>query len=99
MAAHAVVFLDHPPALLNVAAIIQGAVLIAGRKRVFLAAQEESGERAKLFLGEVQVGHAQLFGFGFFLALIPDVRFRKLVLEETLLVVSGLLGGAFGETS
>ncbi len=99
MAAHAVVFLDDPPAFLNVAAVIQRAVLIAGGKRVFLAAQEERGERANLFLGEVQIGHAQLFGFGLFLALVPDIGFGKFVLKETFLVVPRQFGWALGETS
>ncbi len=98
MAAHTVIFLDDPPAFLNVAAVIQRAILIAGGKRILLAAQEESGERTNLFLGEVQVGHAQFFGFGLFLALIPDVGLGELVFEETFLVVPRLLGGAFGET-
>src|SRR6266852_3455003 len=98
VAAHAVIFLDYPPALLNVAAIIQRAVLIAGGKRIFLAAQKESSKAANLLLGEVQVRHAEFFGFGFFLALVPDVGFGEFVLEETLLVVPGVFGRAFGQT-
>src|SRR3989475_1414498 len=98
MAAHAVIFLYDPPAFLNVAAVIQGTVLVVGGKRIFLAAQKESSEGANLFLVEVQVGHAQLFGFGLFLALIPDVGFGELVLEEAFLVVPRLFGGAFGQT-
>src|SRR5438445_2234288 len=95
VAAHAVIFLDHPPAFLNVAAIIERAVLIVGRKRIFLAAQKESGERPNLVLGEVQIRHSQLFCFGLVLALVPDVGLGEFVFEETLLVVPGLLGGTF----
>src|SRR5437899_12150822 len=40
VAAHAVVLLYDPPAFLNIAAIIQWAVLIARWKRAFLAAHE-----------------------------------------------------------
>src|SRR6266851_74532 len=98
MAAHTVIFLDYPPAFLNVAAIIQWPVLIAGRKRVLMTAQKKSGERANLFPGQVQVRHSQLFGFGLVLALVPDVGFREFVLEEALLVIPGPLGGAFGQT-
>src|SRR6266852_5112074 len=98
MTAHAVVFLDHPPAFLNVAAIIQGPILIAGGKRIFLAAQQKSGERANLFVGQVQIRHAQLFGFGLVLALVPNVGLREFVFEESLLVIPRLLGGAFGKT-
>src|SRR5258708_20676979 len=97
--AHAVIFLDDPPALLNVATVVQRAVLIAGGKRIFLAAQEERSERANLFLGEVQIRHAQLFGFGLFLALIPDVGLGELVLEKAFLGFTGLLFGAFRQTS
>src|SRR5260370_38862432 len=86
VAGHTFVFLDDPPAFLNVAAVIQRAVLIAGGKRIFLAAQEERSERANLFLGEVQIRHAQLFGFGLFLALIPDVGLGELVLEKAFFV-------------
>src|SRR5260370_14019239 len=88
VAAHAVIFLDHPPAFLNVAAVIQRAVLIAGGKRIFLAAQEKRSERANLFLGEVQIRHAQLFGFGLFLSLIPDLWLGEFVLEKAFLVVT-----------
>src|SRR5713226_7202673 len=98
MAAHAIIFPDDPPAFLDVAAIIERAVLITGGKRIFLASQEESGERANLFAGEVQVRHAQLFGFGLFLAFVPDVGLGEFVFEEAFLVVPGLFGGAFGQT-
>src|SRR2546427_2166059 len=98
MAAHAVIFLYDPPAFLNVAAVIQGTVLVVGGKRIFLAAQKESSEGANLFLVEVQVGHAQLLGFWLFLAFVPDVGFGELVLEEAFLVVPRLFGGAFGQT-
>src|SRR5438552_359462 len=95
VAAHAVIFFDHPPAFLDVAAIIERAVLIVGRKRIFLAAQKESGERPNLVLGEVQIRHSQLFCFGLVLALVPDVGLGEFVFEETLLVVPGLLGRTF----
>src|SRR5260370_36197785 len=97
MTAHAVIFLDHPPTFLNVAAIIQWAVLIASGEWVFLAAQKESGERANLFAVQVQIRHAQLFGFGLVLALVPDVWLGQFVFEEALLVVPGFFGGAFGQ--
>src|ERR1700747_3119426 len=98
MAAHAVVLVDNPPAFLNVATIIQRAVLIAGGKRVFLAAQEERGKGANLFFGEVEIRHAQLFGFGLVLALVPDIGLGEFVFEETLLVIPGLFGRAFGQS-
>ena len=97
--AHAVVLLDHPPAFLNVFAIVERLVLIAGGKRVFLAAEKERGERANLLLREMQVRHAQLFGFVVEdFPLVPDVGFGQLVFKEALVVVPGLLGRAFGQT-
>src|SRR5258708_1404715 len=41
--AHTVIFLGDPPGFLDVAAVIQWPVMIAGGKRIFLAAQKESG--------------------------------------------------------
>ena len=98
MAAHAVIFLDDPPAFLNVAAIIQRAVLIICGQRAFLAAEQKGGERANLFLGQVQIRHAQFFGFRFDLALVPDIRLGELMLEKALLVIPGQFGGALGQT-
>src|SRR6266571_2397849 len=98
VAAHAVIFLDHPPAFLDVAPIIQWAVLIAGGKRIFLAAQEESGEGANLFAGQMQVRHSEFFGFGLVLALVPNVGLSEFVFEEAFLAVPGLSGGTFGKT-
>src|SRR5258708_15598366 len=82
VAAHSVIFLDQPPAFLNVAAVVQRPVLIAGGKRVFLAAQQESGERANLFLGEGQGRHSQLFRFRVVLSLVPNVPLWPLVFVE-----------------
>jgi len=97
VAAHTIIFSDDPPAFLNVAAIIQGFVLISDRQSAFLAAHEKGGERTDLLLGQVQMGHAQFFFFGFDLALVPDIGFGELVFEETFVVVPRLLGRAFGE--
>src|SRR4029077_13052119 len=93
--AHAVVLLDDPPAFLNIATIIERTVLIAGRKWIFLAAEQESGEGANLFLCQMQIRHAQLFGFGLVLALVPDIGLGEFVFEETFLVVPGIFCGAF----
>src|SRR4051812_36221898 len=98
MAAHAVVFANDPPAFLDVAAVIERPVLIGRRQRALLAAQEESGKRLHLLFGEVQVGHAQLFFFGFDLALVPNIGLSKLVLEEALVVIPRSFGGTFRKT-
>ena len=61
MASHAVVLLNHPPAFLNIFPGIAGFVLIALRKGRLLTAQEERGQLLDLQLGQMQVGHAELF--------------------------------------
>src|SRR5271155_3120304 len=87
MASHAVVFLDHPPAFLNITARVARAILILSRKGTLFASQQEGCEGANLLRGEVQIGHAQGFGLRFDLALIVNVRLGKFVLEETFVVV------------
>src|SRR5215472_15716518 len=97
-APQAVVFLNHPPAFLDVLAIVLRAVLIARRKRILLAAEKERGERANLLPGEMQVRHAQLFGGRLDFALVPDVGLSELVLEEALVVIPRLLRRPFRQT-
>ena len=58
VAPHAIVFLDHPPAFLNVVAVVAGFVLVAGGQGSFLATHEEGCDVEHLILGEVHVWHA-----------------------------------------
>ncbi len=93
MATHAVVLPDHPPAFLNVAAIILRAVLIIGGQSALLAAHQEGCNVSHLFLGQVQVGHPQLFFFALDLASIEDIRLCQFMLEEALVFIPGTLRG------
>src|SRR6266850_1560720 len=77
--------------------MVKRAVLIVSGEGIFLTAQEEGGEGANLFLGEVQVGHAELLKRGLDLALVPDVWFSQFVLEKPFVVVPGGFGGALGQ--
>src|ERR1700687_2093739 len=52
------------------------------------------GRRA-LFLGQVQVWHAQFFFFGLDFAFVPDIGLRELVFEEAFVVIPRLFGWAF----
>src|SRR6266446_2324502 len=74
VATHAVIFLYDPPTLLNIVAIIQGAILIACGERILLATEEKSGEGLNFVFAEVQIRHAQLFSLRLDLALVPNIR-------------------------
>src|SRR5262249_60161636 len=95
MAADAIVLLYDPPTFLNVATIIKRTVLIIWRKPAFLTAHEEGGEGAHLVFFEMEIGHAQFLGFGFYFAFVPDVRFGELLFENAFVVVLRLLGWTF----
>src|SRR5579859_2344344 len=97
MAAHAVIFANDPPALLNVAAVIQREILIAGGEAAFLTAHEKRCERLNLVFGQVQIGHAELFSLRLDFAEVPNVGFRELVLEKAFLVIPRGLCRAFGK--
>src|SRR5215831_18073694 len=47
----------------------------------------------------MQVRHAQLFGLGLDLALVPDIWLCKFVFEKAFVVVPRLFGRAFGQAS
>src|SRR5580692_6985153 len=90
MASHAVVFLDHPPAFLNVTAGVTGAILILRREGTLFASQQESCKCANLLRGEVQIWHAQGFGLRLDLALVVNVGLGKFVLKKSFMVVPGI---------
>src|ERR1700733_10760385 len=97
MASHAVVFLDHPPAFLDIAPIIHWTILVRGWKTALLAAHDERGQRANLFPLQMHIGHAELFGLRLHLALIENIGLGEFVLEEAQVRIPRTIGGTFGQ--
>ena len=64
-------------------------VLITRGQGSFLASHQEGREIEYLILGEMQVGHAQGFGFALDFALIINIGLRQLMFKESLVVVPG----------
>src|SRR6185503_13295423 len=91
--AHAVVLLDHPPAVLNIlTALILWRVEERRRNVRTLgsdASQKESCQRSAPFRSQIRLGHLQLIFRILLLALIVERRLFDLSLEETLVVVPG----------
>ena len=98
MTAHAVVFLNHPPARLNIPTCVFRLVLVAVGQRGLLAAEKERGQGRNLFLRQMQVGHAELFSLRLDHALIVNIGLSEFVLEKSLVVVPDALGRAVGQT-
>src|SRR4029077_21235274 len=98
VAAHAVVLLDHPPAFLNIAPRIPWLVLITRGQGTLLAAQQERGQVLNLQFREMQVRHAEDFCLRLDLALVVDIWFGELVLEESLAVVPWICGPSLRQT-
>src|SRR5205814_7573538 len=92
MTAHAVVFLNHPPAVLNRLLLI-GRVVEERRRDVRAvradAPQEKRRERSLPFVFQERLGHPKMLARVFLLAAVVDAWVCDLVLEETLVVVPG----------
>src|SRR5215472_3388163 len=95
MATHAVVFLDYPPAVLNILTsfilrIVEETLGHVGAFSTDTAQQECRQRRAPLGI-HVGLRHAQLILLVLLLALIVNRRIVQLVLKEAARVVPGLV--------
>ena len=94
MAAHAVVFADHPPAIDDVLPLVDGLVMIALRHSGIDRAQQKRRHLVDLRLGQIEIRHLQPVELVRLLfALIVDRRIFQLVLEEALVRVPALALG------
>ena len=94
VAAHAIVFADHPPAVDDVLPLIGRLVVVALGHGGIDRAQQERRHLIDLRLRQIEVRHLQPVELvGLFLALIVDGRIFQLVLEEALVRVPALALG------
>src|SRR5213594_1899690 len=93
MTTHAVVFVDKPPSLTDVFALIFRAIEVMGRKIRIHTAQEKSGD-FRDFLGlQFEIGHSQLFERRLYLSSIINSWIFQFVLEESFMFVPPLVFG------
>src|SRR5688572_16225736 len=95
MATHAVILLDHPPAILYVLTALVLRFVEKGPRHVGSfrahATQQKRSQGIAPFRSQEGLGHSQLIFRILLFTAIVNRRFSKLVFEESFVVVPGLL--------